>query len=121
MLVMGLVLGQSLMVISTVDILLYAKVSSFIMYYGSALLLFTRKLHCYIYITTKDSLHVFQYVDSTSNVYKMKKDEASPSRNEDIWMGYETFVALVLHKSAMPISLEIILLLFWEEISSKQH
>ena len=36
------------MVISTTGILLlYAKVSlPFIMYYGSALLLFTRKLHC---------------------------------------------------------------------------
>ena len=44
--VMGLVLGQSLMVISTTGILLYAKVSPFIMYYGSALLLFTRKVHC---------------------------------------------------------------------------
>ena len=46
MLVMGLVLGQGLMVISTMDIVLYAKVSLLIMYYGSALLLFTRKLHC---------------------------------------------------------------------------
>ena len=46
MLLMGLVLGQSLMFISTTGNLLYAKVSPFIMYYGSALLLFTRKLHC---------------------------------------------------------------------------
>ena len=38
---MGLVLGQSL-----TGILLYAKVSPLIMYYGSALLLFTRKVHC---------------------------------------------------------------------------
>ena len=42
----GLVLGQSLMVISTTGILLYTKVSPFIMYYRSALLLFTRKVHC---------------------------------------------------------------------------
>ena len=42
----GLVLGQSLMVISTMGIMLYAKVSPFIMYYGSALLLFTHKIHC---------------------------------------------------------------------------
>ena len=33
------------MVISTTGILLYAKVSSLIMYYGSALFLFTCKLH----------------------------------------------------------------------------
>ena len=48
MLVMGLVLGESLMVTSAVDTLLYAKgiYLPFIMYYGSALLLFTRKLHC---------------------------------------------------------------------------
>ena len=46
MLVMGLVLGQRLMVISTTGILLYAKVSLFLMYNGSALLLFTLKLHC---------------------------------------------------------------------------
>ena len=44
--VMGLVIEQSLMVISTMGILLYVKVSPFIMYYGSALLLFTRKVHC---------------------------------------------------------------------------
>ena len=44
--VMGLVLRQSLMFISTTSILLYAKYISFIMYYGSALVLFTRKLHC---------------------------------------------------------------------------
>ena len=44
--VMGLVLGQSLMVISTMGILLYAKVSPLIMYYGSPLLLFICKLHC---------------------------------------------------------------------------
>ena len=37
--------GQSLMFISTTGILLYAKVSPYIMYYGSALLLFTHKLH----------------------------------------------------------------------------
>ena len=43
---MGLVLGQSLMVISTMGILLYAKVSPFIMHYENALLLFTRKVHC---------------------------------------------------------------------------
>ena len=43
--VMGLVLGQSLMVISTMGILLYAKVSPL---YNvlCALLLFTRKVHC---------------------------------------------------------------------------
>ena len=34
------------MVISTMDILLYTKVSPSIMYYGSALLLFTPKIHC---------------------------------------------------------------------------
>ena len=45
MLVMGLVLGQSLMVISTTGTLFYAKYLSFIMYYGSALLLFTCKVH----------------------------------------------------------------------------
>ena len=45
-LVMGLVLGQSLMDIPTMGILLYAKYLPFIMYYGSALLLFTRKVHC---------------------------------------------------------------------------
>ena len=45
-LVMGLVLGQSLMFISTMGILLYKKYLPFIMYYGSALLLFTHKLHC---------------------------------------------------------------------------
>ena len=44
--VMVLVLGQSLMVISTTGILLYAKVSPFIMYYGSTLLLFIRRIHC---------------------------------------------------------------------------
>ena len=41
MLVMGLVLGQRLMLIFSMGILLYAKVCPFIMYYGSALLLFT--------------------------------------------------------------------------------
>ena len=46
MLVMGLVLGQSLMVISTMVISCYMqKYLSFIMYYGSVLLLFTHKLH----------------------------------------------------------------------------
>ena len=45
-LVMGLVLGQSLMFISTTGILLYTKECPFIMYYGSALLLCTCKLHC---------------------------------------------------------------------------
>ena len=44
-LVTGLVLGQSLMFIYTVGILLYANIP-IIMYYGSALLLFTCKLHC---------------------------------------------------------------------------
>ena len=47
MLVMGLVLGQSLMVISATGILLMQKYLSFIMYYGSALLLFTHKVHCF--------------------------------------------------------------------------
>ena len=42
-LVMGLVLGQNLMVTSTTGILLYIP---FIMYYGSALLLFICKIHC---------------------------------------------------------------------------
>ena len=37
---------STLMAISTTGILLYAKVCPFIMHYGSALLLFTRKLHC---------------------------------------------------------------------------
>ena len=46
MLMMGLVLGPSLMVISITGILLYAKYFPFIMYYGSELLLFTCKLHC---------------------------------------------------------------------------
>ena len=46
MLVMGLVLGPSLMIISITGILSYAKVYPFINYYGSALLLFTRKLYC---------------------------------------------------------------------------
>ena len=46
MLVMGLVFGQSLMVISAMGILLYAKVSLLYNVYGNALLLFTRKLHC---------------------------------------------------------------------------
>ena len=45
-LVMWLVLGKSLMVISMTGIPLYAKVSPFIMYFGSALLLFTPKVHC---------------------------------------------------------------------------
>ena len=46
-LVMQLVLGPSLMVISTTGILCYMqKYLPFIMYYGSALLLFTRKVHC---------------------------------------------------------------------------
>ena len=45
MLVTGLVLGQSWMFISTMGIVLYANIL-FIMYHGSALLLFTRKLHC---------------------------------------------------------------------------
>ena len=45
-LVMWLVLGKGLMVISTMGIPLYTKVSPFIMYYGSALLLFTPKVHC---------------------------------------------------------------------------
>ena len=44
MLVMGLVLGQILIFISTTGILLYPKVC--LLYNGSALLLFTRKLHC---------------------------------------------------------------------------
>ena len=43
-LVMGRVLGQSLMFISTMSILLYSKVCP--LYNGSALLLFTCKLHC---------------------------------------------------------------------------
>ena len=44
---MELVLGQSLMVISTTGILLLCeKYFPFIMYYGSALLLFIRKIHC---------------------------------------------------------------------------
>ena len=46
MLVMGLALGPGLMVISINGILLYAKVSLFIIYNGNALLLFTCKLHC---------------------------------------------------------------------------
>ena len=54
-LVMGLVLGQSLMFISTTGILLYARVYPFIMYYGSALLLFTRKLHC---------LQIFEHISA---------------------------------------------------------
>ena len=41
---MGLVLGQSLMFISNTGIVLYPKVYPF--YNGSALLLFTCKLHC---------------------------------------------------------------------------
>ena len=45
-LVMGLVLGQSLMVISTTGICYMQKYLPFIMYYGNALLLFTRKVHC---------------------------------------------------------------------------
>ena len=45
MLVMGLILGPSLMVISIMGILLYAKALPFTMYYESALLLFTHKLH----------------------------------------------------------------------------
>ena len=43
-LVMGLILGRSLMFISTMGILLYPKVCPF--YNWSALLSFTRKLHC---------------------------------------------------------------------------
>ena len=43
---MGLVLGQSLMVISTTGIMFMQKSLPFIMYYGSAFLLFTRKVHC---------------------------------------------------------------------------
>ena len=43
-LVMGLLLGQSLMFIYTTGILLYPNVCPF--YNGSALLLFTHKLHC---------------------------------------------------------------------------
>ena len=42
----GLVLGQSLMVISTMVSCCMQKYLPFIMYYGSALLLFTRKVHC---------------------------------------------------------------------------
>ena len=41
-LVMGLVLGQHLMFIPSMGILLIQKYVPFIMYYGSALLLFTR-------------------------------------------------------------------------------
>ena len=43
--VMGLVLGQGLMVISTTGIMYMQKYLPFIMCYGSALLLFTRKVH----------------------------------------------------------------------------
>ena len=46
MLVMGRVLGQGLMSISTTGILLMQKYLPFIMYYGSALLLFIHKRHC---------------------------------------------------------------------------
>ena len=46
---------SSLMVISITGVLLYAKVSPFIMYYGSALLLFTRKVHC---------LQTFEYMSA---------------------------------------------------------
>ena len=54
MLVMGLVLGQSLMVIRISYYM--QKYLYFIMYYGSAFLLFTYKLHC---LQTFDrSLHV---------------------------------------------------------------
>ena len=44
--VMGLVLGQSLKVISTTVSCYMQKYLPFIMYYGSALLLFIRKIHC---------------------------------------------------------------------------
>ena len=44
--VMGLVLGQSLMVISTTVSCYMQKYLPFIMYYGSALLLFICKIHC---------------------------------------------------------------------------
>ena len=44
MLVMGLVFGPSLISIMGI-LLIYAKYLSFIMYYESALLLFTHKLH----------------------------------------------------------------------------
>ena len=45
-LVMGLVLGPSLTIISIMSILLHENYLPFIMYYGSALFLFTRKVHC---------------------------------------------------------------------------
>ena len=45
MVVIGLVLGPSLIVISITGVLLYAKVSPLYMYYRSALLLFTGKQH----------------------------------------------------------------------------
>ena len=47
---MWLVLGQSLMVISTTGILMQ-KYIPFIMYYGSALLLFTPKVHSFEHMT----------------------------------------------------------------------
>ena len=57
-LVMGLVLGQSL--ISTTGVLLLCKsISHPLMYYGSALLLFTRKLHCLqTFLQTSDPTYV---------------------------------------------------------------
>ena len=68
-LVMWLVLGQSLMVISTMGILLYAKVSHFIMYYGSALLLFTHKVHCLQIIEHMTALWVIKAVKFHIHIY----------------------------------------------------
>ena len=48
-LVIGLILGQSLMVIYIYHgypFIIMQKCLTFIMYYGSVMLLFTRKLHC---------------------------------------------------------------------------
>ena len=67
-LLMWLVLGKSLMVISTTGILLYAKVSPFIMYNGSALL-FTPKVHCLQTYEHRTALWVIKAVKFHIHIY----------------------------------------------------
>ena len=71
-LVMGLVLGASLMVISITEILYMQKYVHFVMYNGSVLLLFTRKLHC-LQICKHTSAHwaikVYVFVKFHTHIY----------------------------------------------------
>ena len=66
---MWLVLGQSLIVISTMGIPLCAKVSPFIMYYGSALLLFTPKVDCLQTFEHMTALLVIKVVKFHIHIY----------------------------------------------------